>query len=138
GRNFLCHPNAKVVGLYPHDVEGWKGVSQAQQIRGFRDEGILMAENMVPPAMLAMTQPAVGNEAFALMRRYNQMVASAVLVEDSVTGRVMPGPLGMPLIQYRISDYDFRRFRDGIVHLASLHFAAGADRVLIPFGKAHA
>src|SRR5690606_29835699 len=28
GRNFLCHPNAKVIALYPFDVNASQGVSQ--------------------------------------------------------------------------------------------------------------
>src|SRR4029077_14155866 len=45
GKNFSCHPNAKVLALYPFDIEAWKGVSQYAQIREFIDDGILMAEN---------------------------------------------------------------------------------------------
>ena len=137
GRNFLCHPNAKVIGVYPNDIEGWKGVAQGQQVRGFRDEGIIMAENMVPPGMLATGMPDVGGALYAAMQRYNQMVATAVLVEDSTSGRVRSGMFGMPYIRYAITPSDFRRFRKGIVHLAKLHFAAGAERVLVPFPTCH-
>ena len=40
GKNFLCHPNAKVLATYPSDLYAWQGVSQGGQIREFRDEGI--------------------------------------------------------------------------------------------------
>ena len=57
GRNFLCHPNAKVLAIYPHEVRAWQGVSQWGQIREFRDEGLLFAENFVPPTAMAAQLP---------------------------------------------------------------------------------
>ena len=57
GKNFLCHPNTKVVAVYPRDIYAWQGVSQAGQIREFRDEGIIMAENAVPPARPQLRSP---------------------------------------------------------------------------------
>ena len=44
GRNFLCHPNAKMFGLFPYEIQGWKGVSQAGQIRELQDEGVVLGK----------------------------------------------------------------------------------------------
>src|SRR6201999_2840332 len=110
GRNFLCHPNAKVLAVYPFDVFGWKGVSQYAQIREFLDDGILMAENFVAAGALAAHLPVHGEAAWELMQRFNQMVVSGVLVEDSTTGRVSRSLLGMPVVRCDITDVDHRRF----------------------------
>ncbi len=136
GKNFLCHPNTKVVALYPHDIQAWKGVSQAGQIREFRDEGIIMAENAVPPGTAAAQIPFLGQEAFDLMRRYNTMAMTGVLVEDSHAGTVSRS-LGAPLAKYSITRYDHERFLRGVRHLATLHFEMGADEVLLPFSNFH-
>jgi len=133
GRNFLCHPNAKVLAIYPFDVQAWKGVSQYAQIREFMDEGILMAENFVPPGALAAHVPFQGAEAWELMRRYNQMVVSGVLVEDSTSGRVSRSFLGMPHVRYDVTARDHARFLRGVRLLAEMHFAMGAEQVLLPF-----
>src|SRR5690606_25907576 len=114
GRNFLCHPNAKVMAVYPFDVNAWQGVSQWSQVREFRDEGVLFAENMVPPPPLAAALPWQGAESLAFMERYNQTLVTGVLVEDSTTGRVHRGPLDMPIARYDITDYDFDRFVRGV------------------------
>lgn len=137
GQNFLCHPNAKVLAVYPHDIEGWKGVSQNTQIREFHEEGILMAENFVAPSILAAYLPVHGAQAWELMQRYNQMVVSGVLVEDSNSGTVSRSLLGMPLVRYDITPLDHRRFLKGVKLLAEMHFSLGAEFVILPFYNQH-
>lgn len=137
GKNFLCHPNAKVLAVYPHDVQGWKGVSQNTQIREFHEDGILMAENFVAPGILAAYLPCHGSEAWELMQRYNQMVASGVLVEDSSSGSVSRSWFGMPMVRYDITPLDHERFKRGVRLLAEMHFAMGAERVVLPFFNQH-
>jgi choline dehydrogenase-like flavoprotein len=133
GKNFLCHPNAKVLAIYPFDVEAWKGVSQFAQIREFSDDGILMAENFVSPGALGAHIPFHGAEAWELMSRYNQMVLSGVLVEDSTTGSVSRSMFGMPEVRYDVTAHDHRRFLKGVKLLAEMHFALGAEKVMLPF-----
>jgi len=137
GKNFLCHPNAKVVAVYPHDVRGWRGVSQSTQIREFHEDGILMAENFISPGALGAYIPFHGDKAWDLMSRYNQMVVSGVLVEDSTSGSVSRTLFGMPLVRYDITPLDHQRFLRGIRLLAEMHFAMGAERVMLPFFNQH-
>lgn len=135
GKNLLCHPNVKVLAVYPFDVNAWKGVNQYGQIREFDEEGILFAENMVPPGAMAALIPCVGSGAWDLMRRYNQIAATGVLVEDSTTGSVSRGPFGLPVPKYRITPYDHERFVRGAKLLAKLHFEMGAEYVVMPFAE---
>lgn len=137
GKNFLCHPNAKVLAVYPHDIRGWRGVSQSSQIREFHEDGILMAENFVSPSVLGAYMPFHGMPAWELMQRYNQMVVSGVLVEDSHSGTVSRSFLGMPYVRYDITPLDHQRFLRGIKLLAEMHFAMGAEKVMLPFFNQH-
>lgn len=138
GRNFLCHPNAKVLAMYPFDVRAWQGVAQWGQVREFQDDGILFAENFIAPGALGVNLPYVGRRGWEIMRRYNQMVLTGVLVEDSRGGRVSRPVLGgMPLARYDLTPLDHRRFIKGVKKLAELHFAMGADHVLLPFSTIH-
>lgn len=136
GKNFLCHPNTKVLAIYPHDLNAWQGVSQGGQIREFREDGILMAENAVPPGTVAAQIPFLGEEALDLMRRYNAMAMTGVLVEDSRPGRVTRR-FGAPMARYDITRYDHERFLRGVRHLATLHFEIGAEEVILPFSNFH-
>ena len=88
GRNFLCHPNAKVVGVYDQPIHAWKGTIQGNQIREFIDEGIMITTSMVPPGLLAMSFPYFGARSWEVMRDYDKMLAAGCLVEDTGSGRV--------------------------------------------------
>ncbi|MFT4705224.1 MAG: choline dehydrogenase-like flavoprotein [Bradymonadia bacterium] len=135
GKNFLCHPNAKVMALYPGAINAWQGVSQWSQVREFMDEGILFAENMIPPAAVGARMPFHGTEAWEVMSKYNHLSTTGVLVEDSTTGTVHRAPTGVPLIRYDITKYDHERFIRGVKLLSTLHFEMGAERVILPFSN---
>lgn len=131
GRNLTLHPNAKVIAVYPFDVESWKGVSQNTQVKEFEEDGLVFAENFVPPSVLAAHVPVVGNQLWELMRRYNQLVVSGVLMEDSTTGTVSRR-FGVPVARYEATDADHRRMLRGVELLAELHFEMGAEEVWLP------
>jgi len=135
GKNFTCHPNVKVMALYPFEVRSWQGMSQYAQIREFHDEGIVLAENFIPPGLLAAHLPFHGKEAWDLLARYDQIVLSGALVEDSTTGTVRRGPGGMAVPRYDITAQDHVRFKKGARLLAEMHFAMGAERVFLPFSN---
>lgn len=137
GRNFVTHPNAKILAVYPRDVRGWQGVSQWGQVREFHDDGIVFAENMAPPGAVAAAIPAHGRAAFRAMQRYNQMVLTGVLVEDSGAGRIFRGPLDMALPTYSIRQEDLQRFLRGLRYLATLHFEMGAELLYLPIQGMH-
>ncbi|MCC6621890.1 MAG: GMC family oxidoreductase [Deltaproteobacteria bacterium] len=136
GKHLLLHPNAKVIAVYPFDVFAWKGVSQWTQVREFHRDGVLFAENMIPPSPMGASLPWHGDESLRMLERYNQMACTGVLVEDSTSGSVERTILGMPLARYDITDWDFERFLTGIERLSELHFAMGAEMVLLPFRAA--
>jgi choline dehydrogenase-like flavoprotein len=81
--------------------------------------------------------PDHGQGAWDLMSRYNNMVLSGALVEDSSSGRVTRGPFGLALAKYQITPYDHARFLKGARLLSELHFTMGAERVVLPFANAH-
>jgi choline dehydrogenase-like flavoprotein len=135
GRNFLCHPNAKVVGIYDRDVQAWKGVIQGNQIREFLDEGIMITTTMVPPGLLAMSLPWFGGRSLEVMRDYNRMLVAGCLVEDTGAGRVSLDLFGEPQMRYDVNDRDFAGMVRGVALTAEILFASGARRVLLPFDR---
>jgi len=133
GRNFLCHPNGKVVGLFDRDLYAWKGVIQGNQIREFLDEGIMITTTMVPPGLLAMSLPFAGARSYEVMREYNRMLVAGCLVEDTSAGRVSLDLFGQAKMRYDLSDRDHATLLRGVALTAEIMFAAGARRVLLPF-----
>lgn len=137
GKNFTCHPNVKVLAVYPFDVRGWKGVSQAGQIREFESRGVKLAENMVPPGAAASQLPFHGAESWELMQDYNRMALTGVMIEDSTTGVVQRAPFGLGGPRYFLTASDHERLVFGAKKLAELHFTMGASRVMMPFAHRH-
>jgi choline dehydrogenase-like flavoprotein len=133
GRNFLCHPNAKVVGVYDKPIHAWKGTIQGNQIREFIDEGIMITTSMVPPGLLAMSFPYFGARSWEVMRDYDKMLAAGCLVEDTGTGRIGLDLFGEAKMRYDINDRDFANLIRGVALTSEILFASGARRVLLPF-----
>jgi len=133
GKNFLCHPNTKAIGMFDEPMYYWRGVHQGHQIHEFLDEGILLAMAGVHPAMIAMTLPEYGNDSLRMMEQFNNMVVTGTLVDDTTTGRVWPGPGGVALMFYQIDKEETRRLIRAVALLCEILFTAGARSVLLPF-----
>ncbi len=133
GRNFFIHPNTKMLGLFGYEVAAWRGVSQGGQVRHFHDEGIVLAENFVPPGAMGTIVPSIDSQAWRFMQRYHHMVLGGCLVEDSRPGRIRRSPFGVPLPTYEITDYDFERFCKAVRLLSEMWFGVGVERILLPF-----
>ncbi|MSP16810.1 MAG: GMC family oxidoreductase [Myxococcales bacterium] len=136
GQNLSLHPNVKLQAIFDENVEGWKGVHQAYQVREFQNEGLVFAAVNLPPSLLAMTAPAWGEDLARLMRDYHRIVNAGLLYEDTVTGRVRVAPGGRPFSFYQITDHDTEQLVRGMMLLAELLFAAGAKRIVSPFDGA--
>jgi choline dehydrogenase-like flavoprotein len=92
---------------------------------------------MTPASVIGAALPRHAASSWEVGRRYNHMVLSGVLVEDSSTGRVRRGPFGMALPTYDITDYDHERFVNATRWLAEMHFSMGAQEVHLPFMGLH-
>jgi choline dehydrogenase-like flavoprotein len=136
GRNLALHPNAKVIAFFDEEVRGWQGVHQAYQVREFAAEGILLTAVNIAPSLIAMTLPSHGSQLGDVMADYNHMVTGGCLIEDTSTGRVRHVPGLGAQVTYQISDRDAARVVQGVQLTAEMMFAAGARRVLLPFGGA--
>jgi choline dehydrogenase-like flavoprotein len=132
GHNLSLHPNTKVVALFDEQVEGWKGVHQAYQVREFERQGYLFAAVNIPPSIVAMTLPFYGAELARIMDDYPRALVAGILVEDTLTGRVRSVG-GVPVPTYQLSAEDGRRLVRGTALLCQLLFSAGARRIVLPF-----
>lgn len=133
GHNLRLHPSVKVVGIHPRPLRQWAGVHQGVQVHAFMDDGILLACVGLPPGVAALGLRARGAEGFALMERFDDMLVSAALVEDSTAGRVRVLPGGIPWASYRLDALGLRRVVTSVELLTRIQFAAGAEQVLLPF-----
>jgi choline dehydrogenase-like flavoprotein len=135
GRHLHTHPNAKVVGLFSERIDPWRGVHQAHQVHEFLEQGILVAYAAVPPGILATGMPGFGRAHGERMKLYNHMLTAGCLIEDSGEGRVVLGPDLEPWMLFTLSPRDVERVHRGVALVAEQMFAAGARKVLLPFGR---
>jgi len=130
GKGLTIHPCGRVVAEMEEDVLGHHGVSQGGQIDTFADEGIMLEGIFIPPGVMAMALPGVGEDHKYLAKHYNNLAAFGVMVSDTTRGRVFPGLLGYSyLAVYSMNQADAEKMRKGISHVADIFFAAGAKRV---------
>lgn len=138
GRNLVAHPNTKVVGVFDDAVYGWKGVNQAYQVTEFKDEGIMMAVNFVPPGVLSLAFPFYGRGFLKTMKEIlNHCVVGAALIEDTSRGRVRNLPFDQTIVTYSLNKRDFQTALRATALMAEVYFAAGAKRVYLPFTQLH-
>jgi choline dehydrogenase-like flavoprotein len=131
GRRFMAHPGTTVMGLYPHAVHMWSGASQGYEVMGYRDTtGVKLESINVPPEVVWARLPGAGARFGAWLERLTHVAAWAVALRAETVGRVRPSWLLGDRVDYDLSDEDVRRLRDGMRHLAALHFAAGAEQVI--------
>ena len=133
GKNFLCHPNSKVIGIFDQEINQWKGVHQSHQVHEFLDDGILLTVVVVPPFAVGVSHPSFGRKNLEIMEQWNYMMVGGFLVDDTTYGRIYRLPWGAPLPTYQIDNIEFERILRATALLSELYFVAGAKKVLLPF-----
>jgi choline dehydrogenase-like flavoprotein len=130
GKGLTIHPCGRVVAEMDEVVDGHHGVSQGGFIDAYEHEGIMLEGVFVPPAIMAMALPGVGEEHKYLAKHYRNLAAFGVMVSDTARGRVFPGTLGYSYLAfYSLNRQDTARLHKGIGYVADIFFAAGARRV---------
>ena len=135
GKNFLCHPNVKIVGIFDQDVRYWAGVHQGHQVHEFLEEGMLFALGGVHPSLVSLSMPGYGRQSLELMEKWNHMIVGGALIDDTTYGKVIRLPWGAPLALYQIDDIEYERMLRAVALMSEIMFTAGARQVLLPFFK---
>ncbi len=134
GRGLHTHPNAKVVGIFDQRIDPWVGAHQSHQIHQFVGDGIMIGYAAVPPGLLAAGIPGFGDRHGERMEQYNHMLTAGCLIEDTGEGRVILGPDLQPWLAFKLARPDVEKLHRGVRYIAEQLFAAGARKVLLPFG----
>jgi choline dehydrogenase-like flavoprotein len=131
GKNLSIHPCGRVVAEMAEDVFGHHGVSQGGQIDDFAQEGIMLEGIFIPPGIMTMSLPGVGEDHKYIAKNYNRLAAFGVMVSDTTKGRVFRPLLpGFPFSAwYSLNQRDTEALKKGIGITAEIFFEAGAKRV---------
>jgi choline dehydrogenase-like flavoprotein len=132
GAWFRAHPGTGVFGLYPEVVDTNVGVTQGWSSSHFRTSEGFKIETLSIPMEMAISRFAGGGRAFMeKLKHYRHVAMWCHALRARSPGRVYAGLGGKPLVHYSLDRDDMLRFRQGMLRVAELHFAAGA-RAIIP------
>ncbi len=136
GRDLTIHPASKVFALFDEPVRGWQGVPQSAGWLDEREPRLRFEGAFVPPEVAPLTMPLEGRRLRWWLDRYDNVASFGFMARDLSRGRV-GYPLGpsLPLLRYDLEPDDARLLARGMRRVASVYFAAGARRVLLPLNR---
>jgi choline dehydrogenase-like flavoprotein len=142
GRNLRLHPRVTVTALYPEPVEAWHGIPQGYVVDEFlmvseRDSGYgyLLLPAAAHPVAAASMLPGYGTAHRKLMSFYPRLGAIDIAIHDHTHGRLEFEGDGPPAVVYRLGSTDQEQLLDGMVQASEVSFAAGAEKVLLPYNE---
>lgn len=135
GQHLRLHPVGAAFGLFDDEIRPWEGTMQAIYSDEHADldggYGLKYETTAIHPGLVAAALPWRGAEAHALLiGDLRRTVALGALVRDRDAGEVRVDREGRPVVRYRLSAYDARHVRAGILGAARILAAAGARRVV--------
>lgn len=129
GKRFSCNAATPMVARFPNEINGFDGV----QMPAYIDAGDFMLESwFVPPLSFAVTMPGWFNTHFERMKDYKHFASAGVLIGTEPNGRVKSSSFFRNLfgpLAYGMSKNDLERLKKGMVRMAQVYFAAGAEAV---------
>ncbi|HVN84457.1 MAG TPA: GMC family oxidoreductase [Candidatus Binatia bacterium] len=141
GRNLHLHPQVWVAGVFAEEVAGWRGIPQSIAVDEFleigetRDGGFLLAPTFAHPVALSSMLPGFGTDHRRLMELYPHLALTAVTIADHSSGSVEVDVNGRAVVNYQLDDDDRSALTEGLRRAADIYFAAGAQRVILPFNE---
>ena len=140
GRNLRVHPHVVVSALYPEPIVAWRGIPQGYVVDEFltlgdRDAGYgyLLVPTFAHPVVAASILPGYGAAHRELMRLYPRLGGIGIFLHDHSHGRLEFDETGPPTVAYRLGATDEEQLLDALVKASEVSFAAGAEKVFLPY-----
>jgi choline dehydrogenase-like flavoprotein len=140
GRHLALHPATAVFGLMDEDIRPWTGTLQSRYSDQFADldsgYGFKFETAPLHPSLFALAVPwESGRQHAEGMSRLARTALVGVLLRDRDGGTVQLDSDGHPVISYRLSPYDTRHLRRGLIEGARVLEAAGAREIWSPHSR---
>jgi choline dehydrogenase-like flavoprotein len=131
GREFTCHPQFFVYGVFKEIVDAHKGAFQAvrSEDKRFRRQGIKFESNFAPPIATAMLLPEIGTRHLELMKGYRHLASMEVAIRDEATGRLRIGRGGL-IIDKALTAADRNKAKAGVGIIKDLLASVGATEII--------
>ncbi|MEA2624310.1 MAG: hypothetical protein QOD06_355 [Candidatus Binatota bacterium] len=139
GRHLRLNPYVVVAGIFDERVATWEGVPQSWVVDEFLDPvrfpqgGLLFFSASAQPIACAGLLPGFGWEHRRGMHDVSRMAMIAVFLNDRAEGHVSLGRRGEAVIRYELGGDDQVEVKRGLRLASEMLFAAGAERVVLPY-----
>lgn len=140
GRNLRLQPHVAVSALYAEPVESWRGIPQGYVVDEFLalDErsaghGYLLVPAFAHPVAAASVLPGYGAAHRELMTLYPRLGAIGIFLHDHSRGRLEFSESSPPIVDYRLGATDEEQLLDAMEKASDVSFAAGAEKVFLPY-----
>lgn len=132
GAAYQSHPGTGVFGVYDENVDTNFGATQGWASTHFRKNPGLKLETLsIPFEMVASRLSGGGSTLMKRLGEYRHIAMWIHAIRAETKGRIVPTPGGgKPIVYYSLNRRDMERFREGMVIVSRMHFAAGAKKVL--------
>jgi len=140
GKHLTLHPVLIAWGVFDEEVRPWEGVFAAT----YSDHdanlddgyGVKYEHASIPPSILLAFSPwRGGRQHHDLMRALAHTAGLGVLLRDRDGGEVKVGKDGLPVVKYKLSDYDRAHMRTGMQNAARIQEAMGAREIYSSHSK---
>jgi choline dehydrogenase-like flavoprotein len=143
GRGLRLHPAAPVSAIFSDPVVAWRGLPQSvvvDEFASFARNGyggwLFLPSAANVPGLASIVTPGLGAAHRERMLALPHTASASVLLHDETEGRVRSGAGGRPVASYWPRSEDRRELHRGVMALARLYLAAGAERVHLPYMEA--
>jgi choline dehydrogenase-like flavoprotein len=142
GQNLRLNPHVAVSALYAEELASWRGIPQSYVVDEFLhlDErsagrGYLLVPTFAHPVAAASVLPGYGAAHRELMALYPRLGAIGIFVHDHTRGRLEFSDDGPPTVVYRLGQTDEEQLLDALEKASEISFAAGAEKVFLPYNE---
>jgi choline dehydrogenase-like flavoprotein len=137
GRHLRLHPVAVVAAIMPDPVAMWSGTTQAARSLEFLEprsaggSGFVIESAPAHPGLIGLAFPwESGDDFVETMGRVGRVAPLIAISRDLGGGRVRARRAGGARIDYRLAATEVATLRRGLVELARLGRAAGAEELV--------
>ncbi|MDX1920178.1 MAG: GMC oxidoreductase, partial [Candidatus Caenarcaniphilales bacterium] len=135
GKGIIAHASLPVIGLYKQPIKNWEGIASTVYLDDFalNNDFILEATSSEPNDVVNLI-PGNGEQIHELMKDYSHLAGFGVMVIDSPdeSNQVTLNESLEPRILYKLFELDKNKLLKGLDLSVKVHFAAGAQKVVIP------
>jgi len=132
GKQFSVNAGSPVVGIFPTRMDAFLG-QQVGYALEIPEERMIIETAFAPPALTSLGMPAWGSEFQLRLGKVNYMMTGTPVFATEGYGEIRKGGIGESgfVIDFAMTNNDWRRLEKGLNLTAEAMFAMGAEEVYV-------